>query len=70
MEDYLELRDPAMKRQIQRSNKDFRNNKVRSADALLAEVKTLSAKAPQGNLMEEGRGDPGRGRSSRIVGPT
>ena len=44
MEDYLELRDPAIKRQIKRSNEDFRKNKVRSADALLAEFKTLSAK--------------------------
>ena len=44
MEDYLELRDPAIKRQIKRSNEDFKNNKVRSADALLAEFKILSAK--------------------------
>ena len=44
LEDYLELRDPAIRRQIKRSNADIRVGKVRSADALIAEFKGLSTK--------------------------
>ena len=44
MEDYLELRDPAIRRQIKKSNEDVRAGRTRSADKLLAEFKASSIK--------------------------
>ncbi len=38
LEDYLEVHDPAMQRQIQKSNEDIRAGRVRPAEEHLAEV--------------------------------
>ena len=38
LEDYLELRDPAMKRQIRESAKEHREGKTREASTFLAEL--------------------------------
>jgi hypothetical protein len=40
LEDYLELRDPAVRRQIATSNRDIRAGRTRPASRLLAELKT------------------------------
>lgn len=48
MEDYLDIRDPEVQRQIRASNEDFRAGRTRPADMLLAEFrKERPAKAPQ-----------------------
>jgi len=39
LEDYLELRNPAIKRQIRESDKQYRRGQVREADSFLAELK-------------------------------
>lgn len=39
LEDYLELKDPKVKRQIQQSNEDLRAGRVRPAQELLAELR-------------------------------
>lgn len=39
MEDYLELQDPNVRRQIEQSNTDIRAGRTRPADALLAELR-------------------------------
>ncbi|MBI4908285.1 MAG: type II toxin-antitoxin system Phd/YefM family antitoxin [Acidobacteria bacterium] len=39
LEDYLELKDPKVKRQIQQSNEDIRAGRVRPAGELLAELR-------------------------------
>jgi hypothetical protein len=39
MEAYLELRDPAIRRQIQKSNADIREGRTRPADVLLSELR-------------------------------
>ena len=40
LEDYLELRNPAVKRQIRESGKQYRRGQVRDASGFLAELKT------------------------------
>ena len=40
LEDYLELRNPAVKRQIRESVKQHRSGQVRNADKFLAELKS------------------------------
>jgi len=47
MEDYLELRDPKVKAQIRRSNKDIRAGRTRLAGDLLHELLAGSAKRPR-----------------------
>ena len=39
LEDYLELRDPTVKRQIRESGKQYRRGEVRDADELVASLK-------------------------------
>ncbi len=47
LEDYLELRDPKIRRQIQKSHEEYLADKSRPAEALLAEFKSkrVAAKA-------------------------
>jgi hypothetical protein len=44
LEDLLELRDPALKKQIRKSYRDYRRGRARRADKFLEELKTNSAK--------------------------
>jgi antitoxin (DNA-binding transcriptional repressor) of toxin-antitoxin stability system len=43
LEDYLELRDPKVKRAIEKSNEDIRKGKTRPAEKLLAEFRKENA---------------------------
>ena len=43
LEDYLELRDPAVRRQIKNSNQDILAGKTRPASRFLAELKQTRA---------------------------
>ena len=40
LEDYLELRNPAVKRQIRESGRQYRRGQVRDATGFLSELKT------------------------------
>ena len=44
LEDYLELRDPKVKAQIEQSNLDVKAGRVRPASSLLQELKSKSSK--------------------------
>jgi len=44
LEDYLELQNPAIRRQIEESNDDIRARRARPAAALLAELRRAKAK--------------------------
>ena len=44
MEDYLELRDPGVQRQIEQSNAEIRAGRVRPASDFLAELQQSKAK--------------------------
>ena len=46
LEDYLELRDPKVRLQIQKSNEDIRAGRTRPAQALLAELRDHGASEP------------------------
>jgi hypothetical protein len=43
MEDYLELRDPGLKKQIRRSQEQYRHGKARDATSFLAELRRTGA---------------------------
>jgi hypothetical protein len=45
LEDYLELQDPKVKRQIALSNADIQAGRTRPAEELLADLRKLKAKA-------------------------
>lgn len=45
MEDYLDLRDPGLKRQIRRSQEQYRHGKTRDATSFLAELRRAGAKS-------------------------
>lgn len=45
MEDYLDLRDPGLKKQIRRSQEQYRRGKTRNASAFLAELRRPSGKS-------------------------
>jgi antitoxin (DNA-binding transcriptional repressor) of toxin-antitoxin stability system len=45
MEDYLDLRDPGLKKQIRRSQEQYRHGKTRDAGAFLADLRRASAKS-------------------------
>lgn len=45
LEDYLELRDPSLKRQIGKSNAEYRRGKAREGTEFLAELRPATAKA-------------------------
>ena len=47
LEDYLEVHDPAMQRQIEKSNEDIRAGRTRPAEELLAELQAMSTKATE-----------------------
>ena len=53
LEDYLELRDPEVRRQIKESNADIRAGRTRPAADLLAELQ-----APRGNARKPRRRRP------------
>ena len=44
LEDYLELRDPAVRRQIGKSNTEYHRGKTREATKFLAELRAPAAK--------------------------
>ncbi len=44
MEDYLELQDPALKKQIEKSHQQYRRGKARDAGKFLKEICRLTAK--------------------------
>jgi hypothetical protein len=44
LEDYLELKDPALKKQIRTSYQEYRRGKARGADKFLKELRANSAK--------------------------
>lgn len=44
LEDYLELRDPALKKQIAKSNAEYRRGEAREADRFLAELRPKVSK--------------------------
>ena len=44
MEDYLEARDPALKKHIRKSYQEYRRGKARDAGKFLKELRTNSAK--------------------------
>jgi hypothetical protein len=44
LEDYLELKDPGLKRQIRKSNQEYRRGKARDAGAFLAELRRAAAR--------------------------
>jgi PHD/YefM family antitoxin component YafN of YafNO toxin-antitoxin module len=46
-EDYLELQDPKVRREIEKSNEDIRAGRVRPARELLAELSKPSAAKPK-----------------------
>jgi hypothetical protein len=43
LEDYLELRNPKVKRAIEKSNQDIRKGRTRPAEVLLAEFRKANA---------------------------
>jgi hypothetical protein len=45
LEDYLELRDPTLKKQIAKSNAEYQRGKARQASKFLAELQPTVAKA-------------------------
>jgi hypothetical protein len=45
LEDYLELKDPALKKQIRKSYREYRNGKARGAGKFLQELRINSAKS-------------------------
>lgn len=45
MEDYLDLRDPGLKKQIRRSQEQYGHGKSRDASAFLADLRRASAKS-------------------------
>jgi len=45
MEDYLELQDPALKKQIEKSQKEYRRGKAREAARFLKELRRPAAKS-------------------------
>ena len=45
MEDYLELRDPALKKQVEKSHDEYRRGKARPATKFLVELRSSTAKA-------------------------
>jgi len=45
LEDYLELRDPALKNQISKSNVEYRRGKARDVSKFVAELRLQGAKA-------------------------
>ena len=45
LEDYLELQDPSLKKQIHKSHQEYRRGKSRSAGKFLAELRRSSAKS-------------------------
>jgi hypothetical protein len=45
LEDYLELKDPALKKQIQKSYQEYHRGKARGAGKFLEELRTNSAKS-------------------------
>jgi PHD/YefM family antitoxin component YafN of YafNO toxin-antitoxin module len=47
LEDYLELQDPAIRRQIAESNADIAAGRVRPASEFLAELKRMKAAKPR-----------------------
>ena len=44
MEDYLDLRDPRLKKQIRRSQEQYRQGKTRDATSFLAELRRAGAR--------------------------
>src|SRR5438132_14276316 len=42
LEDYLELRDPAIREQIRKSHKDYVDGKTRPADELIGELRRIA----------------------------
>jgi antitoxin (DNA-binding transcriptional repressor) of toxin-antitoxin stability system len=44
-EDYLELQDPALRRQIRKGHRDYRRGKVREASAFLVELRRQGARS-------------------------
>jgi len=44
LEDYLELQDPSLKKQVHKSHQEYRRGKSRSAGKFLAELRRSSAK--------------------------
>ncbi len=47
LEDYLELDDPKVQRQIQKSNEDIRAGRARKAEELLAELRSEKTSKPK-----------------------
>src|SRR5208337_5235101 len=45
LEEYLELRDPTLKKQIEKSNAEYHRGKAREATKFLAELRSPAAKA-------------------------
>ena len=45
LEDYLELQDPSLKKQVHKSHQEYRRGKSRSARKFLAELRWSSAKS-------------------------
>ena len=45
MEDYLDLRDPGVRKQIRKSQEQYRHGKARPADAFLAGLRRAGAKS-------------------------
>lgn len=45
LEDYLDLQDPGLKRQIRKSQAEYRRGKARAASRFLAELQRESAKS-------------------------
>lgn len=46
LEDYLELKDPKVKRQIEKSNEDIRAGRTRPVSELLAELRQQKQRSP------------------------
>jgi hypothetical protein len=44
MEDYLELQDPALKKQIEQSKAEYRRGEAREVSVFLAELQSEAAK--------------------------
>ena len=44
LEDYLELRDPSLKKQIRKSNTEYQRGKARGGAGFLAELRPAAAK--------------------------
>ena len=45
LEDYLDLQDPGLKRQIRRSHEEYRRGKARDAGEFLAGLRRAAAKS-------------------------